>query len=350
MQISSKIKRIIEYDRYIDLKLAKKKLRTSFTTALIIAFAFALLSIANIIQQSFTMLYLTIAGAVVECIGAIVGYHFKKPFIIDLISTLTCTALFTCFTIIGGNNGFAILWIILLPGISIALCDMKMGFISSLYFWLFTVISFWTPIHTHYLFSYSETLALRFPLLYTVSFVFSSYLVIAFKKTQYEVLKQHEQLSIDKDFDKMTGVYNRSKYEEMLEKEFANYETIGVIFFDVNYLKETNDHHGHQAGDHLLTQVAKGLLDCSDVKHMVFRIGGDEFVIILPNCTKDDCEKYLSDWDTTLQALKKSDPQTTYSIASGMCFGNHGYNITDLITNADQQMYRSKNTMKNKGL
>ena len=83
---------------------------------------------------------------------------------------------------------------------------------------------------------------------------------------------------------------------------------------------------------------------------MVFRIGGDEFVIILPNCTKDDCEKYLSDWDTTLQALKKSDPQTTYSIASGMCFGNHGYNITDLITNADQQMYKSKNTMKNKGL
>jgi len=350
MRIISQMKKVIEYDRYIDLKLAKKKLRISFTTALIIAFAFALLSVANIIQHSTTMLYLTVAGSVVECIGAVVGHHFKKPFVIDLISTICCTALFTSFTIIGGNSGFAILWIVLFPGISISLCDMKMGIVSSLYFWLFIVISFWTPIHTHYLFAYSETFSLRFPLLYTVSFVFSTYLAIAFKKNQYEVLKQHEQLSYDKDFDKMTGVYNRSKYEEMLENEFTKYNTIGVIFFDVNYLKETNDNFGHQAGDHLLTQVAKGLLDCSELGHMVFRIGGDEFVIILPNCTKGDCKKYLSDWDAYLASLKESDQQTIYSVASGMCFGDVGYNITELVTKADKQMYKSKNNMKTKGL
>ena len=344
----SKIKKILSYDKYINQKFADKKLKTTIIISLLIACAFFALSIANIIQGSTLMLCLTLAGALFEIVGAIVGYFAKKYIYPCIFSVAVNLVLFTFFAVIGGNDGFAILWIVLFPCISIAMCDLKLSFLGDLYLLLFCIISFWTPLHKYFLYEYSSSFVIRFPLLYLVSLVLSVYLAITIKKSQYAVLKHEEELNYIKDFDKMTGVYNRLKFEEMLETELSNYETIGVGFFDVNNLKYVNDNHGHIKGDYLIAQIAKTLSECSNISHLTFRYGGDEFIVILPNCSRKDCDTFVTEWNNKIQELHESDSQINYSTAYGMVFGEKGYDIEKLISQADKKMYKCKETLKQK--
>lgn len=326
--------------------MADSKLKIATIMSVLIAIAFMVMSIVNIIQQSSLMLCLTLAGAILEIIGAIIGYYSKKyiyPCIFSIVSSLV---LFTFFAIIGGNDGFAILWIILFPCLSIAMCDLKMSLFGDLYLLLFCMISFWTPLHKLFEYEYSPTFALRFPLLYIVSFILSIYLGITIKKNQYAVLKREEELNYMKDFDKMTGVYNRSKFEEALKCELRNYETIGVGFFDVNNLKHINDNHGHVKGDFLITQVARVLEECSDIPHQTYRYGGDEFIVILPNCLENDCDNFIASCNEKIEELHKLDPEINYSTAYGMSYGAKGYDIDKLIKQADKKMYEKKQSMK----
>lgn len=326
--------------------MADSKLKISIIMSILIAIAYIVMSIANIIQKSSLMLYLTFAGVVLEIIGTIIGYYSKKFVYPCIFSVVNNLVLFTFFAIIGGNDGFAILWIILFPCLSIAMCDFKMSFCGDLYLLLFCVISFWTPLHAFFPYEYSSTFVLRFPLLYIVSFVLSLYLGITIKKNQYAVIEREEKLKYIKDFDKMTGVYNRSKFEEILKSDLKNHETIGVGFFDVNNLKTINDNYGHIKGDFLISQVARALEECSDIPHKTFRYGGDEFIIILPNCTEKDCDNFIASFNEKIQELNKHDSEINYSIAYGMSYGSMGYNIEKLIKQADKKMYEKKQEMK----
>lgn len=346
--MKTKIKEILDCDKYISEKMVDNKLKSSIVMAVLIAVAFMILSIVNIIQRSSLMLYLTLAGFILEVIGAIIGYYSKKNIYPCIISVISSLILFTFFAIIGGNNGFAVLWIILFPCISIAMCDLKLSFCGDLYLLLFCIISFWTPLHKYFLYDYSSTFVIRFPLLYIVNLIFSIYLGITIKKSQYAVLKHEEELNYIKDFDKMTGVYNRSKFEEMLKNDIGNYETIGVGFFDVNNLKDANDNYGHTKGDFLIVQIAKVLTECGDVPHYTFRYGGDEFIVIIPNCSKEDCDNFVKICNDKMQELQELDSEINYSAAYGMSYGTKGYDIQKLISQADKKMYKQKQHMKRK--
>ena len=99
-------------------------------------------------------------------------------------------------------------------------------------------------------------------------------------QTQIEYLSYHDQL---------TGVHNRRSFEEELKKiDCEENLPLGIIMADVNGLKLVNDSFGHKAGDMLLSKFAKVLKDTYPEHNMIFRIGGDEFVILLPryNCNQ----------------------------------------------------------------
>ena len=84
--------------------------------------------------------------------------------------------------------------------------------------------------------------------------------------------------------DYLTGLYNRSSFEEKLNKyNQEKYLPLGIIMGDVNGLKIVNDTLGHLEGDKLLISIANVLTYVCSTKGSVFRWGGDEFMILLPN-------------------------------------------------------------------
>ena len=86
--------------------------------------------------------------------------------------------------------------------------------------------------------------------------------------------------------DPLTGLLNRRKFEEVLENEVARarrYGPLSLLMIDLNFFKQVNDRHGHQAGDEMLKSVAQLLKRCCRETDACARLGGDEFAVILPH-------------------------------------------------------------------
>lgn len=99
--------------------------------------------------------------------------------------------------------------------------------------------------------------------------------------------KTEEHIKYLSRHDSLTGLYNRMYFEEML-KEIDTKENIpiSVIFGDLNGLKLTNDIFGHTAGDELIKKAAKILKSVCRDQDIIARVGGDEFIVLLPNTDK----------------------------------------------------------------
>jgi diguanylate cyclase (GGDEF)-like protein len=86
--------------------------------------------------------------------------------------------------------------------------------------------------------------------------------------------------------DPLTGLYNRRKFEEVMNMEVARarrWGPLSLLMIDLNYFKRVNDRYGHQAGDEALKAVARVLVACCRTTDTCARLGGDEFAMIIPH-------------------------------------------------------------------
>lgn len=149
--------------------------------------------------------------------------------------------------------------------------------------------------------------------------------------------------------DGLTGVRNKLAYLEALRDievagESKSTEGYGVVVFDINDLKMTNDTQGHEAGDELIKNACT--LICTHFKHSpVFRIGGDEFVALLYGSDYENRESLIEEFNSKIDANKSKNGML---IACGMAV--HDANIdesyTDVFTRADKIMYERKESLK----
>ena len=144
--------------------------------------------------------------------------------------------------------------------------------------------------------------------------------------------------------DEMTGVYNRNKYLSMIENEYPKVEDVAVLFCDVNNLKEVNDNEGHDKGDILITNVAQIILSLTDSNKKAYRIGGDEFVLIVENPKEGELERLLEKWHELIE-LKSKATSLDLSAAIGYASGK-GKDIEEIVQRADEKMYDNKSKQK----
>ena len=155
--------------------------------------------------------------------------------------------------------------------------------------------------------------------------------------------------------DPLTGAYSKIAYSEAvakLNKEIANgvAEEFAIAMIDLNYLKETNDTNGHDAGDVALMKLSN-LIKTIFRGHPVYRIGGDEFVAIVNKGSKAKMDKLVEKFNTELQAIGENEALADYeriSAAIGYSVYQKGEdkNVDDVFKRADQAMYRRKRYMK----
>ena len=153
--------------------------------------------------------------------------------------------------------------------------------------------------------------------------------------------------------DQLTGLRNRRAFDEMLERERAVSDRSGqpfsLIMLDLNRFKRLNDTHGHQAGDDALNAIAAFLQHVRRLTDTVFRIGGDEFAIILPRATWTDCIQYACRLKETFVTTP---PRCSFAnnLASeiGLSLGVTTFDpttpvsTTKLLRLADEDLYRDK--------
>lgn len=135
--------------------------------------------------------------------------------------------------------------------------------------------------------------------------------------------------------DQLTGVMNRHALESFNDRTYDSLKTIGILSCDINGLKATNDTKGHEAGDKLIIDAAESLSVVFGKKN-VYRIGGDEFIVIYTNGPEKHFEVKISQAKDLLK-------HKGVNIASGSTFKeNTDKTILELIKEVDKKMYEDK--------
>lgn len=157
-----------------------------------------------------------------------------------------------------------------------------------------------------------------------------------------------ERLRYLSEIDILTGLYNRYSFEEKIkELNYDKYLPLGLIMGDVNGLKLVNDTLGHFEGDKLLKSIAKILKDiCNSQNGYVFRWGGDEFIILIPNCNEAKCEQIIKDITRNCEQAEYKLMQLSIALGEGIKYSLNE-DIYACITKVEGKVYRQKLLQKN---
>ena len=154
--------------------------------------------------------------------------------------------------------------------------------------------------------------------------------------------------------DFLTGLYNRMCCERDLLRIVDEAKECGgkgaVIYLDLDDFKHINDGLGHQYGDVLLKAISNSLTRINGVENTCYRMGGDEFVILVPHTSYDKFEEIIENIRVVFNKpwfLKGADYYCTSSIGV-VTFPDEGETVQDLIRKADIAMYSAKKSGKNK--
>ena len=167
--------------------------------------------------------------------------------------------------------------------------------------------------------------------------------------------KQTEKMTALAKRDSLTGVGSKTAYDievENINEQIKNKEDLifGLVMIDLNYLKKTNDKFGHVAGDEALVKLANVI--CLTFKHSpVYRIGGDEFVVILRNEDYDNSSNLVEEFKERIQDYIHSKKLPQYErISAAIGFAafdkEKDNNVDSVFKKADSRMYQCKREMK----
>lgn len=177
-------------------------------------------------------------------------------------------------------------------------------------------------------------------------------LLLTKKQLNHEIAIKTEKLSKQTYLDFLTQAKNKKAYSEKIQEHlalFQRYNTpFSMILFDIDDFKHINDTYGHTLGDKVLIDLVKIVNSTIRQNDFLFRVGGEEFVIIFANTTLDNgkivSEHIRKNIEENLSDLKNE----TITVSIGLCEVSKDDDKSSIYTKADKLMYRSKQTGKNR--
>ncbi|HXW61532.1 MAG TPA: diguanylate cyclase [Candidatus Acidoferrales bacterium] len=163
---------------------------------------------------------------------------------------------------------------------------------------------------------------------------------------------EFKKLQINAATDALTGLYNRRLFDEYLDKELNRAKRYGqqlaVAILDLHKLKEVNDRFGHLQGDHVLEIAATTLRTTLRASDFAFRIGGDEFALLLPQTDTEQavtlCRRVRAEYENQLRPLKMD---VGVTLDFGVAVHPHdGDQKSGLLSVADQRLYALKHSTR----
>jgi len=163
---------------------------------------------------------------------------------------------------------------------------------------------------------------------------------------QVRIARYHQR---EAETDALTGLFNR---RALFERSLRLRGTVAVVVFDIDHFKQVNDRHGHQVGDTVLQTFASLLAANVRDGDLAARLGGEEFVIILPDTTPDDAAQIAERirQNFAAQQFISSSGNFAVTVSAGIAGGDSDADIIALLRQADTALYDAKRSGRNRVL
>lgn len=183
----------------------------------------------------------------------------------------------------------------------------------------------------------------------------------ALRKSQQELMEINLELQRLTNVDGLTGLSNRRYFEEYFAKEWRHavrsQEPISLLMIDIDHFKQYNDSFGHLAGDEVLKAVAQAVQSVFQrPKDLTVRMGGEEFVVILPQTPASGVGVLADRVVRAVEALNiphgasSTSEWVTISVGGATCVPEESASALDLVETADKAMYQAKQTGRNRAV
>jgi diguanylate cyclase (GGDEF)-like protein len=203
--------------------------------------------------------------------------------------------------------------------------------------WLFKAAE---PLEAAPLLASGVVLPLLLSMLFTVFLCF----VLTHERTVADLRETQRQLRVLADIDMLTQVPNRRRFEELTARVVGRPGTQAkavLMLFDIDHFKRINDTFGHSAGDEALRIVARTTRETLRTRDVLGRIGGDEFMLLLPGASVDDALQIAERITRRLEAQRKT-TKLPLSLSFGVVKFEAGEPIESAQKRADQALYEAK--------
>lgn len=153
-----------------------------------------------------------------------------------------------------------------------------------------------------------------------------------------------KQIHLKANIDMHTGVFNKSRCKEMLDKNVLVEDSTGIMMFDLNRLKYTNDTFGHETGDVLIAEFANILKNNLSNHDFIGRYGGDEFIVVLRQVNENMIQSINRKISEAVCMYNKKNHKIAISYSMGYALAEDypGLTLRELLKEADNYMYRNK--------
>jgi diguanylate cyclase (GGDEF)-like protein/PAS domain S-box-containing protein len=175
-------------------------------------------------------------------------------------------------------------------------------------------------------------------------------------QAQAALLKSEARLREQSVRDHLTGLFNRRYMEETLERELLRAArkglSLGIIMLDVDHFKRFNDTWGHAAGDEILRELGSLLLRQVRGEDIACRYGGDEFIIVLPDASREvtrERAELICEYARQFNLQFEGQSLAAVTLSLGVAaFPEHGATSTGILRAVDAALYRAKNQGRNR--
>lgn len=146
--------------------------------------------------------------------------------------------------------------------------------------------------------------------------------------------------------DVLTGVANLFAFREVSTRELARSrrsgEPLTLLFLDIDGFKAVNDFHGHSTGDEVLRRIARALCYAARRNDLVARVGGDEFVVLMPSTGAREATQVIERVTSRLATIKRPDGSPLTCSIGAATHDPVSATLDEIMQEADQAMYRAK--------
>jgi diguanylate cyclase len=175
------------------------------------------------------------------------------------------------------------------------------------------------------------------------------------KKNLDTIKKQLLEANNNLNHDHLTSAHNRKSFDEYLKKitqiSHLNKAPVSIIMLDIDFFKKINDSYGHDIGDFVLKECVRTLKEVFQRDgEMVARVGGEEFVVVLPHHTLDHTVVRAEELQKRIrnEAFIQGSIDIRFTVSMGIAQLHENENPSDFLKRADLALYQSKNSGRNR--
>ena len=321
-----------------------KKLISIALVATIVLFLPALYSFlkGDLSKPGLKYFYLTLICVVSAVIISFLSYHAVLLYVIPLLFAIQYRRRSTIWFVYGVNT--VTMLFSSLVSFYYGICDLNLllqsQHVRSWYLDIITEEALHIPFNENPVFIIVVFEVFPRSIILFIFSVMMQYTIVSSNEDAFRIA----QLTYLKEMDAKTKVFNKNKYEEMVTEYYPGIEQIAVVFWDLNNLKYINDQFGHAMGDKVIEKLSSILGSYSCDRCRIYRIGGDEFLMILDNPKSGEAEEMVQ---AARNRLEEGNQENKVKISSavGLAFGA-GADILKTVEAADAHMYENKKQSK----